>query len=329
MLNLPRHLTTGDSAVVTSPTQDTAPPREPRPQVSVVIATRDREQLLEKCLDAVLGQRYAGRIEVVVVYDRSEPVRGHALTRDDREVRVIVNQRTPGLAGARNTGMQATSGSLIAFCDDDDLWRPEKLERQVSAMTAAGASASVTGIAVHYEGRTVDRIPAVDAITADLLTSSRMTGAHPSSYVVSRETVDAVGWVDETLPGGYGEDYDWLLRIATMDPVLVVREPLVDVLWHRGSYFTSRWDAMVASVEYLLEKYPQLRQDAVGLARLQGQSAFALAAQHKRAAALRTSLQAFRSNPREPRVYLSVLVAAGLLEAPWVMHQLNRRGRGV
>lgn len=315
--------------MVISPTPDTAPAPQPRPPVSVVIATRDREQLLERCLDAILEQRYAGHIEVVVVYDRSEPVDGHALTRKDREVRVLVNKRTPGLAGARNTGMQESSGSLIAFCDDDDLWRPEKLERQVSSMTAADASASVTGIAVHYEGRTVDRIPAVDTITAELLTSSRLTGAHPSSYVVTRETLDAVGWVDESLPAGYGEDYDWLLRIAARHPVLVVREPLVDVLWHRGSFFTSRWDAMVASVDYLLEKYPQLRQDAVGLGRLQGQSAFALAAQHKRAAALRTALRAFRSNPREPRVYLSVLVASGLLKAPWVMHQLNRRGRGV
>jgi len=302
---------------------------EQLPRVSVVVATRNREELLAQSLGAILAQTYAGHIEVIVVYDRSEPVPAHELDRGNRVVRVMTNQRQAGLAGARNSGITASSGALVAFCDDDDLWRPEKLARQLDSMQAAGAAASVTGIAVHYEGITIERVPDVADITVELLTSSRLTGSHPSSYLMTRRLVDEVGLVDESIPSGYGEDYDWLMRLTAVQPVHVVREPLVDVLWHRGSFFTSRWDAMVASVDYLLQKYPALRQDPVGLGRLEGQRAFALVAQGKRSAAARAARRAFRSNPREPRVYVTALVASGLVTAPWVMHQANKRGRGI
>ena len=297
--------------------------------MSVVVATREREELLARCLAAIAAQHYEGTIEVVLVYDGAEPVLEHAVESGDRLVTVTRNQRKPGLAGARNTGIGMAGGSMVAFCDDDDMWRPDKLRLQVDRLEDGRPGACVSGISVHYGDTTVDRVPAVDAITAEMLTASRLTGAHPSSYLMTREMLDRVGWVDESIPGGYGEDYDWLLRLTAVAPVEVVREPLVDVLWHKGSYFSSRWDSMVASVDYLLEKYPHLRDDPRGLARLQGQRAFALAAQGRRREAAGEAWRAFRSHSREPRAYVAALVAAGVVKAPWVMHQANQRGRGI
>ena len=299
------------------------------PDVSVVIATRDREELLTRSLSAVMAQTYPGRVDVVVVYDQAPPRSEHEHASSRRGIRVVTNTRTPGLAGARNTGLGEARGELVAFCDDDDLWRPPKLERQVEQLGRTGAGACVTGIAVHYGDREVERIPDADLITPDLLVGSRLTGAHPSSYVMTAATVAAVGHVDEDLPGGYGEDYDWLLRLAQHTPVTVVREPLVDVLWHRGSFFTSRWDSMIDSVDYLLGKHPSLQADRRGLARLRGQQAFALAALGRRRQALRSCWQIARTSPGERRAYVAALVASGVLRADWVMDQANRRGRGI
>src|SRR5690606_10467726 len=90
------------------------------PKVSVIIATHQRPELLRRAVDAVLEQRYDGPIECVVVFDQT-PV-DDSLVRDDveRTVAVVPNTRTPGLAGARNSGILAATGELIAFCDDDD-----------------------------------------------------------------------------------------------------------------------------------------------------------------------------------------------------------------
>lgn len=299
------------------------------PPVSVVVATRDREQLLARTLAGILHQDYPGDVEVVLVYDQTPPHTEHARDRGARRVRVVSNRRTIGLAGARNTGIAAVAGELVAFCDDDDVWRPEKLRRQVACMRASGMASCVTGIAVHYDNGSRIRVPSVGVITAQHLLASRMTGAHPSSYVMTAQAVSAVGEVDEALPGGYGEDWDWLLRLARYGPVAVVQEALVDVLWHRGSYFTSRWEAMADSIDYLIAKYPELRRDRTGLARLQGQRAFALAALGRRRESARAMMSALRARPTEPRVPLAALVAARVATPAWVMHQANSAGRGI
>ena len=70
----------------------------------------------------MLAQDYPGQLRVVVVYDRAEPD-----AEPNGSVTVLVNDRTPGLAGARNTGIVALETDLVAFCDDDDVWRPGKL----------------------------------------------------------------------------------------------------------------------------------------------------------------------------------------------------------
>lgn len=309
-------------------TSDPGPPAD-LPDVTVVVATRDRERLLKRTIDGIVRQDFAGRIEVVIVYDRAEPNLTHERDDAHARIRVTTNERTPGLAGARNTGMLESRGQYIAFCDDDDIWRPDKLRRQVEQVVARKAVAGVTGIAVHYDGRTRVRIPDADELTPDLLTRSRMTGAHPSSYLMRRDVIESVGLVDEDLPGGYGEDYDWLIRLSEVGPVSVLREPLVDVLWHRGSYFTNRWESIIDGLDYIVEKYPAIAQDAPGRARILGQRSFALAALGRKSASVRSAFRAFRLNPREQRVWASALVCTNLVSADWVMHQANKRGRGI
>ncbi len=204
------------------------------PGVSVVIATRNRPELLEKAVRAALAQDYPGPIEVIAVFDQAEPV--HALARDDehRAVRVTSNAATPGLPGARNTGISLAQHPLIAFCDDDDWWLPAKLRAQTAAMAATGARACVTSIRVHYGDKVRHRRCTSPVLRHADLVRDRVTAAHPSSYLVHREVVDQAGPVDEVLPGGYGEDYDWLLRVARLTDVACVTEPMVEVLWHPG-----------------------------------------------------------------------------------------------
>ena len=95
-----------------------------RPSVSVVIATRDRPVLLRRAVQRVMEQSYPGEIECVLVFDQSDPAPPDVDVPAGRTLRSITNGRSPGLAGARNSGVLASSGEIIAFCDDDDEWLP-------------------------------------------------------------------------------------------------------------------------------------------------------------------------------------------------------------
>lgn len=301
------------------------------PAVDVIIATRDRRELLLKAIDGILAQDYAGAVRITIVFDHV-PV-DSTLVREDphRSVRVTANSRVSGLAGGRNTGLLAAEHGLVAFCDDDDVWRPGKLRYQLAQMRTDDARGCVTGILVHTHKRQVPRIPQVERISDTALHRSRLTGAHPSSFLFEREwLLDAVGLVDEDLPNGYGEDFDLLLRAAEAGTIAVVPEPLVDVLWHSGSFFSRRWKGMAEGLGYVIQKHPAIAADAKGFAWMEGQRAFALAAAgDDRKQALRAASRSIRSRFREPRGWLAIGVALNILSAERVVRALNARGRGI
>ena len=175
--------------------------------VSVVIATRDRPELLRRAIDGVLAQRHDGHVEVVVVFDRSRPDHSLELERDDVRIVVIGNARTPGLPGARNSGVDKASNPWIAFCDDDDEWLPGKLQAQFAALeTMPDARAACTGVLINYRDADTPRMPDPERVTFDGFLRDRMTEVHPSSWLVhGRTLVERIGPVDEQIPGGYGE----------------------------------------------------------------------------------------------------------------------------
>lgn len=292
-------------AVIRAGVRDNAAVQLPTPSVTVVIATRSRPGLLRKAVASVRDQDYAGRVEVVAVFDRADPEADLASDSPRRPVRVLRNERTPGLPGARNTGICASDSTLIAFCDDD-WWQPSKLQAQLGAMHRLGLRAAVTGIAVQYGTARRVRVEERERLTFPDLVRDRVTTAHPSSYLADRAlVVGQVGLVDEDIPGGYGEDYEWLLRVARHTDIAIVREPLVEVLWHPGSFFTRRWDTIVDALQYLLDKHPELSQDPRGLARIEGQQAFALgrwdgAPSRGRSYARRCATTRWRSGPSSP-----------------------------
>ncbi len=302
--------------------------------VSVVIATRDRPELLRRAIDAVLAQDHPAPLEIVVVFDRSEPDSSLAehpsvVGRDDRRVVVTTNVRSPGLAGARNSGVAAAAHTWIAFCDDDDEWLPGKLAGQFSAIAATpNARVATTGVYIHFEGEDTARIPDPARLTFEGFLDDRMTEVHPSATLASAELIAELGDVDETIPGGYGEDYDWLLRAARLSPFAVAAEPLVRVHWHGASFFFEKWKTIDEALEFLVQKYPEFRRQPAGLARIRGQQAIARAAMKDRGAAVRTALETLKLKPTEKRAGVAMLIAAGV-PASKILKLAHKFGKGL
>lgn len=101
--------------------------------VSIVIPTRNRAVFLSHALKSALRQRDV-TFEVIVVDEASTDQTPTLLAAvDDRRVRVIRHDVVRGLPAARNHGADAARGDWLAFLDDDDLWAPDKLLRQLEA----------------------------------------------------------------------------------------------------------------------------------------------------------------------------------------------------
>ncbi|RKS05602.1 UDP-N-acetylglucosamine transferase subunit ALG13 [Nocardiopsis sp. Huas11] len=300
------------------------------PDVTVVVPTRDRPELLRRTLAAVHDQDYPGRITAIVVFDNDQPDPSLARSEDARPVRVVTNSMTPGLAGARNTGVLAADTDLVAFCDDDDTWLPGKLTAQVRIMLAEpGTEMVCCGIQVVYDRVQAERVLERTSITfADLL-RSRLTELHPSTFLIRRRAmIDGCGTVSEEIPGSYAEDYELLLRLARRAPIRNIPEPGVRVLWHRRSYFSGRWQTIATALRWLLERYPEFGLVPRGYARVSGQIAFAEASAGHRGTALRWIWRTLRHRPLEGRAALALLVVCGVPPA-WILRGLHLRGKGV
>lgn len=296
------------------------------PSVGVVLPTHNRPELLRRALDAVLGQEYEGELRAVIVFDRAEPDKGLAADR----VQVIANTRTPGLAGARNSGILALDTDLVAFCDDDDVWLPGKLAAQVDALRAArGAELASCGIVVDYDGREIPRLAFAGRVTFEDLIRSRMVMVHSSTYLARRVALLDVGMVDEKIPGSQGEDWDLALKLARRHPIVNVDHPFVRVLWGGTSYYSHAWETKVAALHWFLDRYPEIGRSPVGGARVFGQIAFGYACLGRRRAALRWAGRAFRANWKERRVAFALAVASGLVSGERVLRALHSRGRGI
>jgi GT2 family glycosyltransferase len=333
------------------------------PGVTVVTPTLgNRADLLGQVLAAIKDQDYPGPLECIVVLDvRSAegvmaaaappagppPAGGEqesgastaagllAQTRAVAEAagaRVVENQRSPGLAGSRNTGIMAASTDLVAFCDDDDFWLPGKLAAQVRALLAEPAAAlACCGIVVESAGNSIQRIHPAETVTFAELLRSRLTALHVSTFVARRAALlGGVGLVSEDIPGSRAEDYELLLRAARHGPVVNVPEASVRVLWHTGrQQMYGRWPLVAQALPWLLEQYPEFASEPAGYARIAGQVAFAAAACGDRRMTWAWARRAIRASVREPRPYLALAVTSGLVKPGTIVTALRRRGHGI
>lgn len=315
-----------------APEQSPEPPAPGSPLVSVVIPTRGRPALLRETLETVIGQDYAGPIEVIVVHDREEPDPELALLSvPGREVVAISNARTAGLCGARNTGVLTSHGVFVASCDDDDLWYPAKVRLQVERLLAEPSLRAVgAGIRLLMGERGDVEWPAREpVVTHERLLANRVKELHSSTLMMRRTAFDAVGLYDEDLPHSYGEDYDWLLRASEIGAVGAVQEILADIRKDIPSWFRDRSLNTADALEYLLDKHPDFRDHRRAHARILGQIAYARAAAGQRRRGALIAGHALRRYPAAPHAWLALAVASPGVEPRTMLSLARRAGRGL
>lgn len=305
------------------------------PTVTVIIATRDRLDFLRGALASIWAQDYAGDIHVVCVFDGPVPP-GHDLEatvpagQPRRTLQVAANARSTGLSGARNHGLDLVETDLVAVCDDDDRWHRDKLRHQVDqAIRQPEAVCIGGGIRVLSADKVIVRPAPVLTVELRDLLRDRIMELHPSTWLLRTASVRAIGGWDEHIPGGYAEDYDLLLRLAKVGPIVLVDRIVADILWAGQSHYFGRWQMISDALEYLLAKFPEFSEEPRGRARIAGQIAFALSASGRYADARVRIRDSRRDNRWEPRAALARVVAGKPRRAEVIQRKLHAHGRGI
>lgn len=112
------------------------------PSVGVIVPNHSRVESLLETLQSIAAQDYSGQINVYLVY-LQRPGIADIVARLGPEITAIPTL-APGVGTKRNLGLDASTEDLIAFVDDDDLWHPAKVRRQVDALAGSGIVACCT-----------------------------------------------------------------------------------------------------------------------------------------------------------------------------------------
>jgi len=195
------------------------------PTVSVIIPTHNRGWILREAIDSVLAQDYAD-YELIVVDDGSTDNTREILEACGRDI-TVVQQSNRGVSAARNRGIAASRGQLLAFLDSDDLWLPQKLSRQVDFFKSNPAALICqteetwvrNGVRVNPKRRHQKLAGMIFEPSLALCLVS------PSAVMIRKTLFEAVGRFDERLPAC--EDYDLWLRVSCRYPVYLIDEPLI------------------------------------------------------------------------------------------------------
>ena len=205
------------------------------PLVSVVIPAYNAERTIGATLATVLGQTFQD-IEVVVVDDGStDATAGAATSLGDDRVRVV-RQPNAGHAAARNTGIADARGRYIAMIDADDLWLPDKLERQLAILRAHEEVRAVQCAAVRVDDALrplfIGRCPEGRNDLLDVLCLRGMPGLM-STLIAERTLLDEVGRFDPSYV--ILQDWDLAIRLARRGALYSSPEPLVLYRFHAGN----------------------------------------------------------------------------------------------
>ncbi|MFZ2714673.1 MAG: glycosyltransferase family 2 protein [Streptococcus suis] len=135
------------------------------PKVSIIVATYRRKEALKRALQSLVEQTYP-YIEIIVIDDNAnaewntqvEKIVNSIKLNNGHEIIYIKNLSNKGSAETRNTGINQATGEFVTFLDDDDIYLPNKVKKQVEHMTKEGADFSLTDLWLYDEkGKLIEK----------------------------------------------------------------------------------------------------------------------------------------------------------------------------
>jgi glycosyltransferase involved in cell wall biosynthesis len=211
-------------------------------RIDVVIPVHNGRRYLGETLRSVLAQTRAAD-RVIVVDDGSSDGSSEIIAAFAASTPVIraIRQANRGPSAARNAGLAIAEAELVAFCDADDVWAPEKLERQLALFTRANDPQLGVVYCNHdrmdEDGKPIDAVANIEARHRgwihDVLLTANLVAGSASGVMARLDALRACGGFDEALSAA--EDWDLWLRLAKHWRFDFREEVLVHLRHHSGS----------------------------------------------------------------------------------------------
>lgn len=229
--------------------------------VSVIIPTHNRCDLLQRAIKSVQMQTYTD-LEIIIVSDGSTDKTKEIVTDMadiDKRIRFIEYHPAKGGNTARNTGIQAAKGEYVAFLDDDDEWKKEKIEKQIAVMQSDKAIGLVyTGVHIIYvnEGISYNTKARDEGNLQKRILLDNCIGT-TSTVMVKKELFEKTGMFDVNLRAL--QDFDLWIRVCQNCQVGIVPEEMIEYYNYTGSKQVSALtQKYIDSFTYINEKYADL-----------------------------------------------------------------------
>lgn len=227
------------------------------PVISVIIPVYNGAKTIEETVRSILNQTFQD-FEIIIINDGSKDETLEAIDRIfDPRVRVY-SYPNSGQGASRNRGLSQAKGEYIAFLDADDLWTPNKLEAQLTALQAnpkAGVAYSWTDFIDEWGNflRPGSHLNiSGDVYPHLLLTNILENGSNP---LIRREAIDRIGQFDASLPPA--EDWDFYLRLAAVYPFVVVPHPQILYRVYANSSSTNVFHLETVSIKVIDKNFKQ------------------------------------------------------------------------
>lgn len=202
--------------------------------VSIVLPTYNRAQLIGRAIQSILEQTYR-EFELLIIDDGStDDTKNVVKSYEDERIQYYKLEQNCGPAYARNIGIIHAKNKYIAFHDSDDVWRKEKLEKQMEVMLQSPEQVGLVYGCCKYHGLTgeTDYFPrreiALDKKRGFIypkLLEENLVGM--PSLLVRRQCIEKAGMFHERFRSL--EDYEWMLRLGRLFEAEYIDEVLVDV----------------------------------------------------------------------------------------------------
>lgn len=196
------------------------------PLVSVIVPTHNRPNFLQKTLHSILQQTYS-HIEVFIVSNgfSTENSKIVESLKDNRLI-YIEQKNSGGPASPRNHGIRLAKGEYIAFCDDDDLWMPEKLEKQINALKYNYGYGVCYSKMLRFDEKK-EWVLSNEEGQADFQSLLYNNTVPISSVILEKSLINSLGGFNEAKKVGISEDYEFLLRYSLYTKFLFIDEYLI------------------------------------------------------------------------------------------------------
>jgi glycosyltransferase involved in cell wall biosynthesis len=227
------------------------------PEVTVVLPTRNRWSSIGATLAGILRQEDV-ELELIVVDDGSDveaPADVTALA--DERVRVVRSRSRHGVAAARNAGVELAGARWIAFSDDDDLWSPRKLRKQLDAVAAENAAFGYGGaVVVDGELRVLAAYRPPDPATlARRLLVVNSLPAGGSNVLARTDVLRSLGGFDAEF--FQLDDWDMWIRLADHERAAACPETVVAYVHHGSNRLLGEGPDLMGEFRQLARKHAE------------------------------------------------------------------------